>query len=113
MSEQKNNSAAPSVPEDSLHIDRVEVEFPHTMKLSRPFNYGQERVESVVLEKEPDAGDLANIMNAERKGDQMLRMVSACTGWPDPKIKLIKARDLLAIVEVIRPFLGGGQEIGG
>jgi hypothetical protein len=40
-------------------------------------------------------------------------MVSACTGWPDPKIKLIKARDLLAIVEVIKPFLEGGQEIGG
>lgn len=113
MSEQKNNSAAPSVPEDSLHINMVEVEFPHTMKLFRPFNYGQERVESVVLEKEPDAGDLANIMNAERKGDQMIRMVATCTGWPDPKIKLIKARDLLTIVEVISPFLGGGQEIGG
>lgn len=113
MSEQKTNSAAPSVPEGNLNSSAVEVEFPHTVKLFRPFNYGQERVEYVVLEKEPDAGDLANIMNAERKGDQMLRMVSACTGWPDPKIKLIKARDLLAIVEVIKPFLGGGQEIGG
>lgn len=113
MSEQKNNSAAPSVPEDSPHINMVEVEFPHTVKLAHPFHYGQERVESVVLEKEPDAGDLANIMNEERKGDQMLRMVSSCTGWPDPKIRLIKARDLLAIVEVIKPFLGDGQEIGG
>jgi hypothetical protein len=113
MSENKNTSAAPSVPEGNLNSSAVEVEFPHTVKLFRPFQYGQERVESVVLEKEPDAGDLANIMNAERKGDQMLRMVSACTGWPDPKIKLIKARDLLAIVEVIKPFLGGGQEIGG
>lgn len=113
MNENKNNSAITSIPEGNLNSNTVEVEFPHTVKLFRPFNYGQERVESVILEKEPDAGDLARIMNAERKGDQMLCMVSACTGWPDPKIKLLKARDLMAIVEVIKPFLGGGPEIGG
>jgi hypothetical protein len=112
MKDQEKISADISIPEASPTVSMVEVVFPHTIKLIRPFDYGQERVESVTLEKEPDAGDLVQIMNVERKGDQMLRIVSTCTGWPDPKIKLIKARDILAIVEVVKPFLGGGQEIG-
>lgn len=109
---QNKNSAAPEIQEGAVPTNMVEVEFPHTMKLRRPFNYGQDRVDSVVLEKEPDAGDLAAMMNEPRKGDQMIRIVSSCTGWPDPKIKLIKARDLMAIMEVIKSFLGDGPEIG-
>ena len=59
-----------------------------TMKLSRPFNYGQERrVRGLETNQTRETG---NIMNAERK-------VTRCSAWCPPvpggltrKIKLIK-----------------------
>lgn len=111
----KEQSALPEVqekPADGVAPEVVEIVFPHTVTLFKPFDYGKERVEKVVLEHEPTAGDLVDIMNEKKNGDQALRMVSACTGWPDPKVKMLKARDFQAVLKIIQPFLGDGPETG-
>lgn len=108
-------SAAPEVQETAAQDmvpAPVEIVFPHTIQLLRPFDYGKERVESVVIEKEPTAGDLVDIMNETKNGNQALRMVAACTGWPDPKVKMLKARDFQAVLKIVQPFLGDGPETG-
>jgi len=89
-----------------------EINLPHTITLGRPFEYGSERVTQVVIEDELDAGQMADIVNEPKPGSQMIRMVAAVTGWPDPKVKMMKGRDLLAVCEVVNSFLPSGPKIG-
>jgi len=90
----------------------TEITLPHTVTLARPFTYGTETVSTVVIEDELDAGQMADIMNEKKQGDQTLRMVAAATGWPDPKVKMLKARDLMAITAVVNHFLPAGPVTG-
>ena len=94
----------------------MEIELPHTLKLSKPFRYGlsetAEVVDHVVIEKELTGGDLVSITNEKRDGERLLRMVSALTGWPDPKVKMMSARDFLAVSEVGQSFLPSGLVTG-
>lgn len=110
----ENQTAAADVQESSLeeNTPAVEIIFPHTVQLLRPFDYGKEHVTEVVLLSEPTAGDLADVMNEPKDGNKYIRIISAATGWPDPKIKLMKARDAQAITAILQPFLGGGLGTG-
>lgn len=90
----------------------AEITLPHTIQLDRPFTYGSESVSTVVIEDELDAGQMADIVNEPKKGSQMIRMVAAVTGWPDPKVKMMKGRDLLRVCEAINSFLPAGPVTG-
>lgn len=90
------------------------IKLPHTFRLSTPLIWGKDQpaITEVVIDKEPSAGDLVEIMNEEKKGDQFLRMVATATGWEDPKVKALSAADLLGIGNVVQAFLPAGPGTG-
>ena len=90
----------------------AEIKLPHTVTFTTPLVWGKETITEVVIEKEPSAGDLVEIMNEKKQGDQFLRMVATATGWEDPKVKALSARDVLAISKVVQAFLPDGPVTG-
>ena len=89
-----------------------EITLPYVLKLKAPFEWGQESVTEVAVRHEPTAGDLANAMNEKKQGDQALRLVSAVTGWEEPKVKAMGGRDFLAVSAVVTAFLPAGPGTG-
>lgn len=89
-----------------------EIKLPHTVELRSPLTWGKETITEVVIERELNAGDLADVMNEAKPGDQFIRLVSAATGWPDPQVKVLSARDVMAISGVVQSFLPDGLGIG-
>lgn len=89
-----------------------EILLPYTHKFAKPFRYGTETHTEVVIDHEPTAGDLADIMNEKKPGDQFIRMVSCATGWPDPMVKALPGREVLEITKVVNHFLPSGLPTG-
>lgn len=89
-----------------------ELELPYTHQFRKPFKFGTETHTEVVLEHELTGGDILDAMNEKREGDRVLRLLSALTGWPDPKVKAIPAREFLALGELVGRFLPSGLPTG-
>lgn len=85
---------------------------PYTHKLARPFVYGSETHTEIVIEEELTGGGLFEVLNEKNQGDQTLRLLSELTGWPDPKVKALPAREVVALAEVANRFLPSGQQTG-
>lgn len=85
---------------------------PHKLQLVKPIKWGSEEITEVVIDREPNAGDLVEIMNEKKAGDQLLRMVACATGLEDPKVKAMSARDVMRVTGIVQAFLPGGLGTG-
>lgn len=86
---------------------------PHTIKLRSPLKWGESApITEVVLDHEPTAADLEDVVNAKTKGASIIRLVASALDWSDPQVRALSAYDLLMISGVVQRFLPPGQEIG-
>lgn len=81
-------------------------------KLSKEIQFGSETISEVTIKEEYDAGDMARILNAKKKGDGDLFLEAICigTGFPLPKASKIPTKDSIRISTIVYDFLGVGEE---
>jgi hypothetical protein len=88
------------------------LDLPYTHRFVKPFVFGSETHTEIVISDELTGGALFEVMNEENQGDQTLRLISELTGWPDPKVKALPAREIIALAGVANRFLPAGPGTG-
>lgn len=80
-------------------------------KLMKEFKFGNETITEVEVREEYDAGDMARIQNAAKKGDGdvFLELVCIGTNFPLPKASKIPLKDSVKISLMVKDFLDLGE----
>lgn len=92
----------------------AELELPYTVKLSKPFKWGEtEVITEVVFEREPTGADMVYAQNAgDKVGVFTLRLLERTSGLSEPQLKALPMRDYMKLAQVAQNFLIGGPGIG-
>lgn len=80
-------------------------------KLKKSFKFGQETIAEVEIKEDFDAGDVARVQNASKRGDgdAFIEILSIGTGFPAPKASKIPAADAVEISRLVTNFLNLGE----
>lgn len=80
-------------------------------KLIKEFKFGNETITEIEIREEYDAGDMARIQNAAKKGDGdvFLELLCLGTGFPLPKVSKIPMKDSIKISVLVKDFLDLGE----
>lgn len=94
--------------------EKVEVKIPFEMRLRKPIKVDKDtELEILTFNREPIAGDFADMDPSKMKLGDMLHVLSKITGQPRKTvIDKLSAKDMFKAIEVLNGFLPDSQMTG-
>jgi hypothetical protein len=98
----------------SQQEEKQEIKIPFEMNLRKPVKVDKDtELEVLTFNREPVAGDFADMDPSKMKLGDMLHVLSKVTGQPRKTvIDKLSAKDMFAAIEVLNNFLPDSQTTG-